>query len=856
MDKKTKKSHNKLKTGKIRGFIKKNKRLSLISFLLASAILALIIYRLWLNIHFFITDDLILNLEPQDVSLSIHYLERPNVTMGVDIENSFFCDTLCRYEFKDISNNDASDTGSFTSKGIGKGFEKDFQLSVDRIGTGQKLYSFEVQCNNVRTWHCLTNENKRKRSSFITLNYDISEYEQFLKQNLKDNITKIIDALDEVDSEIQSVNDRFFKLGFSLNFNELEDDKDVLNNDYNKIVLELENIGRVWSEEDYLLLLELYNRSFDTRIHDILLRITALDSEIGLILEKHNSLIEQVKLLDNNIRPMNETLLFLHRAGNNLLHTHKNTINEIRKLKNTLHDNTFESYSLLENRISDIRKSIDEFEIESKKDFTNAYLEGSYDEILEKDILCSIKGVCLDKDKAVAAIADSHTTNNSKISNICSSLETIKAIYEKENAASEILLRDYDLEKIQKVLESAKTEKIYLLRTAIFNDIKKIAPNEKINYSLNVLLNISSYGLDSPVEKTDYGNFSEEEVLSLAMVSLSNSSARYSGNFCREKNQLNFSGHLGNETPLDKVSNIEDKKFNSRVEITLTENYPVCCVFGVCKKCCTDIECKQDPELYPVLFLHGHSFNSDNSPDYSLDAFNNIQTKLFEDGYITAGTITPTSDYTEIHQGEWGLSSKPISVKGSYYLVSYYNIGSYAIATQKSENIETYAIRLKELIDLLKFRTGKDKVNIIAHSMGGLVARSYIQIFGDNAIDKLILISVPNKGISGRVSSYCTLLGEKKECSDMSENSILIKKMNDPNKIPENAKITNIVGIGCDMDGKDGDGVVKKENAELNFSKNHYINGACPGLEVLHTKILNTNIYPKVYEIVSSTLKS
>lgn len=261
--------------------------------------------------------------------------------------------------------------------------------------------------------------------------------------------------------------------------------------------------------------------------------------------------------------------------------------------------------------------------------------------------------------------------------------------------------------------------------------------------------------------------------------------------------------------------------------------------------------------LYPVLFLHGHSLNKDNSPDFSLDAFNKIQARLQEDGYISAGAITPVSDYSEINKGEWGLSSKPISVKGSYYLISYYNIGDYPITTQKSENIETYAIRLKELIDLLKFRTGRDKVNIIAHSMGSLVARSYIQIFGDESVDKLILIAAPNKGISGKISSYCPLLGEKKECSDMSESSIFIKKLNDPFKVPKNVNIRNIIGIGCNTGGKEGDGIVKKENAGLEYAQNYYINGTCEDVsKPLHTQILDIEKYPKVYDIISSILKS
>ena len=216
----------------------------------------------------------------------------------------------------------------------------------------------------------------------------------------------------------------------------------------------------------------------------------------------------------------------------------------------------------------------------------------------------------------------------------------------------------------------------------------------------------------------------------------------------------------------------------------------------------------------------------------------------------------PVSDYSGIREGEWGAIPMPISVKGSYYSISYYNLSGYSLATQKSENIETYAIRLKELIDLLKFRTGKDKVIIISHSMGSLVARSYMAIFGDSSVYKLIMLDSPNKGVSGQVSSYCPILGEKKECNDMSENSIFIKRLNDPLKIPKNARLYNIIGIGCDMGGKTGDGVVTKENAELSYAKNYYINGTCSTTKPLHTAMLNIDKYPEVYRAIKSILKN
>lgn len=59
-------------------------------------------------------------------------------------------------------------------------------------------------------------------------------------------------------------------------------------------------------------------------------------------------------------------------------------------------------------------------------------------------------------------------------------------------------------------------------------------------------------------------------------------------------------------------------------------------------------------------------------------------------------------------------------------------------------NAETF---LHETIQKAKDVTGADKVNVIAHSMGGLVTRSYIASTRfQNEIDKMILIGCPNDG--------------------------------------------------------------------------------------------------------------
>lgn len=53
---------------------------------------------------------------------------------------------------------------------------------------------------------------------------------------------------------------------------------------------------------------------------------------------------------------------------------------------------------------------------------------------------------------------------------------------------------------------------------------------------------------------------------------------------------------------------------------------------------------------------------------------------------------------------------------------------------------------LKQKIDEVKLQTGKDKVNIIAHSMGGLLVKDYLNSYEKESVDKLIFIGTPHLG--------------------------------------------------------------------------------------------------------------
>jgi hypothetical protein len=316
---------------------------------------------------------------------------------------------------------------------------------------------------------------------------------------------------------------------------------------------------------------------------------------------------------------------------------------------------------------------------------------------------------------------------------------------------------------------------------------------------------------------------------------------------------LNFNSNFPTQTNIQ--NNTQNLTQNPTFDLEITQNLPQRCIGGVCTNCCVDDLCKQDEENYPLLLIHGHSFVKETPAEPSINSFNKISYKLIEEGFIDAGVLSfENLSYT---QSNLKSLNAPITVKASYYFDSFYNLGGYVYITKKNDNIDTYAIRLSEIVNSLKISTGRPQVNIVAHSMGGLVVRRYMQIFGTDSIDKVILIGTPNHGVTGRVKYLCSVVGEKLECDDMSDDSILIAKLNDPNYTPKNIDLYTISGTGCQMDnGNTGDGVVSINSSQLKYATNYQVKGNCSDLfsTNMHTNLLNINKYPQVYEYIKNIL--
>jgi pimeloyl-ACP methyl ester carboxylesterase len=314
--------------------------------------------------------------------------------------------------------------------------------------------------------------------------------------------------------------------------------------------------------------------------------------------------------------------------------------------------------------------------------------------------------------------------------------------------------------------------------------------------------------------------------------------------------RVNFTLTSVKDVLLMSFENISLELLNYSEGDVLNEVSSECCVFGECEKCCGD-ECYSSETNYPVIFLHGHDFSSVVSPEYNLNMLSELQRSLEDDGYLDFGSfLVNVPDYNL--SGIWGKTNYPISVRGSYYFDTILEGEDINILQTKKDNIDTYAIRLREVVDTVLQKTNREKVVLVTHSMGGLVSRRYMQIFGEEKVSKIVFIAAPHHGVSDSVAKFCDFFGSDAECNDLVQGSLLLNKLENYGAL--GIESHNIIGVGCEMNGETGDGVVKNSSAYLDWSKNYYFNGTCGAIETLHNDMMVEKKYGEVFEILKEIM--
>jgi len=130
-------------------------------------------------------------------------------------------------------------------------------------------------------------------------------------------------------------------------------------------------------------------------------------------------------------------------------------------------------------------------------------------------------------------------------------------------------------------------------------------------------------------------------------------------------------------------------------------------------------------------------------------------------------------------------------------------------------NITFLASQLNEYIK--NNSLDKKNISIIAHSMGGIVAREYIKDFKPNNIKRIVMLGTPNKG-----SSLSWFFGVNTTAAKQMQR--YSEFMNELENEKLDVPCLNIIGTKYLLYGIEYDGVILKEEAELEECNSTYVN--------------------------------
>ena len=763
-----------------------------------------------LFINFILGNDVIVRLDADKESLFLVHNQEESVSFDANIVTNPFCKAKCSLRFEDLSYDRIIDEGAFELKPT-QPLHKTYTLKAPDHGTGQDLYRFSMECRAASSFLCHTGEESNTRNILVTLNYNLTEDETVFRDETRDELTSFASRVSGGIAGQLMLATILSELNKTMAIDELYNELDKTS--FKDYETEITNLKSLWENQEYKALTESMD-NFEAGLNKAETIFKELNASIiGMALD-YNGLID-------DLEKTRETILTLGKAAIN-----NETANNADRLANEFNRFDLNKREALDTKNASIAPLLDNATaILADLGFLKEQLAMLIKLDTGYDTLCLAAGICYGH----ATIIERSYQN--EFNDTCSEINRMIARFNEVKAK----IND-EFEKQSYPEENEFWRTIANIRIKLSNDVKRSYIDKINENSTNYLLLQEILYINDAGDINELGNYNLTPALAMEVV---NAPPEKCGTITLPK-EISPAIIAINETPIYDV------------DITLKEKPPQCCTFNRCGACCVNGDCNNDPALFPVVFIHGHAVNSDVSAEYSLEGFNDIQDKLEEDGYINAGTITL---YTarDIEKGLWGWTNAPLSIRASYYFDVFKTPENYIIVQTKSENIDTYAVRLKELLDTILSKTNKPKINLVAFSMGGLVARRYVQIFGAENVNKLILIGVPNHGIFGHVADFCPILGEKLECKDMSADSLFINKLNREAlpKIP----VHNIIGTGCISDDKLGDGIVLEESAYLKGATNYLINGTCKSkIKPLHLELRDINLYPEVYDIVLNAL--
>ncbi|MGV8162289.1 MAG: alpha/beta fold hydrolase [Candidatus Nanoarchaeia archaeon] len=830
------KNYLKNKWNKTKLFVLKNKKtIKLLLLILVALVIISGIYFNYLKARFAVKEDLEVDIGARHLSFDFTKDNPAKIAVPINIDTSSLCRATCTEQLINTKSNNIVFSKNFTFKKI---YREEYEQIIypSILGEGQEIYVFSVSCTNIQTTNCPAQERSITKDVIITIDRRLTREEKNLKASQEETLNFTYSTLNSGLSKINESSQIISKMKYAKK-NDLEDNANLARIESEKFKATLLLIDETWLTRDHELMAEKINEKNITSAAQEFNAITSyLLEETSARIPIHNSAVNQSYELSSSIirreYSLNEGKQFLTPTYSALNSDLKNSKSLLFFVTRSIKNKDFSKYSDLLLVLSNVNNTLNQFDNKYLTQLSNntQIVRADFDLIYSEEENCAITNQSLACNKNSSVELFNFSSNNyfevsNKISNICSRYSKLSD--ERAQLYLSISQKRMNLsaELISQINSEEAKYKLYLL-----NKHKEELSTRNDSSAQRAIQVINNYIF---LIESEYGT-------------IINESSSFSFNYSLFTYFLPSNFILTNMTdcfyPSIKIDEINlsyeefPKLTYSKYNYAYSQLVPLCCFDDKCVPCLND-----STTNYPLVMVHGHGFYSKNEPISPSQVYNNLQLQLLADNlYIPGGILR---EQEPIRKDTLGLVNASISYKASYYPEDLLN----------NESISSFADRLNVIIQKAKQETGKDKVIIMAHSMGGLVTREYLNLYGSEDIDKIIIIGTPNKGVTSETVAFCKLFGRNLECDEMHKDSKFIKKISNVSNplVP----VYTIRGVGCFTFGKDGDGIVQSESVLLPYAQNYDFNGSCSVLGDFHTSLPDSEQYPSIYNKIKELLQ-
>ena len=772
-------------------------------------------------------------------SIDITYSETKSIPIRV-VSNNQWCDISCGFYI------DRSNFYNFGVINAGKSKETTFTISSPNKGLEGDIKSIaiEVVCNQASSLICGSIEGTPK-NTLLTITYHLTPAQKEARDYVNSNLPQLTNSLTGSDASIKKIEDKLSQLASNVKVTSIKNGVNNLRSKYSSFKNEANNIKSQFDNLDYILAKSSFRINLIQEVGGLTSEALSLEKELDQIIIVHNEMANKILLLgdlNNNIR-----------TSLKILNEEDATTLEIENLISRFNSGNFDNYDSIKSDIDTLNSKWKDLEKNLMGKIESLKKEAAIILTKESEKLCKEEKICIS------------ITKIDTIEDVCSKLkelstEVTKVNYKRENDFNDLkedIIKFND--EAQKFNDKSNEINIRLkdkdLDISSCNSLIKEVNSKVKEGSLpnltgleNNCLNIENQLEEENIESKGFldklfGFFSgifgkRNEIKLINTLKISEQPKIIS--FSEEANQYIISKCKFDTTNLKEnyqvsIAQVVERKIEGESIGGTKEREEQCCVFGECTTCCKDESCRNNPSTYPIIFVHGHAPFGFNTLDYSINSLSGFQQRLADsEKYLKADILLPTSNINAVKQGDWGKVNKPISTRVSYYVGVYDETGK-TVGKENGQSIDVYSQRLSGIIDKVLHHTGKDKVIIITHSMGGLVSRNYVKNFGGaNKVYKLITIGSPHHGIHGwLIGGLCGTLhlekGKLPECQDMQFDSEFMKRLNSGDETGGVNTLSIIASCAINEEGEAHDEVVRVSSATINGAKNIIIEEACIG---------------------------